>query len=118
MIEKLYIEGLNGRKTPLNLEFKPDLNLLTGKNGSSKTTILKMLWFLNSGKIVNLVKEVNFSYAEIQTSNIKLSVKRSQEDIVIDIGINDDKPITMSYANLREIELRRPKRIRETISEI
>ena len=46
MIKKLYVEGLNNRETPLDLKFHPDLNLLTGKNGSSKTTILKLIWFL------------------------------------------------------------------------
>jgi predicted ATP-binding protein involved in virulence len=118
MIKKLYIEGLNGRKKPLELEFKPDLNLLTGKNGSSKTTILKMLWFLNSGKIINLVKEINFSYTEILTSNIRLYVKRNPENNTVNIGINDEKPLPISYANLREIELRRSTRIREKFAEI
>ncbi|MBC6427211.1 MAG: ATP-binding protein [Ekhidna sp.] len=118
MINKLYVEGLNGRKKPLELVFEPDLNLLTGKNGSNKTTILKILWFLNSGKIINLVKEVNFIYSEILTSKIRLSVRKSPENNSINIGINDDKPIQISIANLREIELRRTVRIREKISEI
>jgi len=118
MIKKLYIEGLNGREKPLELEFKPDLNLLTGKNGSSKTTILKMLWFLNSGKIVNLVKEINFTYTEIITSNIRLYVRKNISNNTVSIGINDEKPIPISLANLRELELRRPTRIRERLSEI
>lgn len=118
MINKLYIEGLNGRKKPLELEFQPDLNLLTGKNGSSKTTILKMLWFLNSGKILNLVKEVNFLSTEIHTSNIKLSIKRNPENNTVAIGINENKPFSISYGNLREIELRRPSNIREKITKI
>jgi len=118
MINKLNIEGLNGRRRPLELEFQPDLNLLTGKNGSSKTTILKMLWFLNSGKILNLVKEVNFLNTEIHTSNIKLSIKRNPENNTVTIGIDDNKPFSISYGNLREIELRRPSNIREKISTI
>ena len=87
MINRLYVEGLNGRKKPLELTFKPDLNLLTGKNGSSKTTILKLIWFLNSGRILNLVKEINFTFAELNTSNFDINVKKNKENNTISIGI-------------------------------
>tara|TARA_R110002049_G_scaffold88383_1_gene223096 strand:+ start:275 stop:1345 length:1071 start_codon:yes stop_codon:yes gene_type:complete len=118
MINRLYVEGLNGRNKPLELKFKPDLNLLTGKNGSNKTTILKLIWFLNSGRMLNLVKEINFSFAELNTSNLDISVRKNEENNSISIGINKDKPITISTANLRELELRRPTRIHEKFTEI
>jgi len=118
MIQKLYVEGLNNREKPLELNFHPDLNLLTGKNGSSKTTILKLIWFLNAGRILNLIKEVNFTFAELTTSNNIVSVKRDIENNTVSISINKDKPFTISDLNLRELEFRRPTRIHEKITEI
>ena len=118
MIKKLLVEGLNDRKTPLELNFHPDLNLLTGKNGSSKTTILKLIWFLNSGRIVNLVKEINFRYAELTTSKSFISIKRDIENNAVTIGFDKEKPFTISDINLRELDLRRPTRINEKFLEI
>lgn len=36
MIQKLYVVGLNNREKPLDLNFYPDLNLLTGKMDLAK----------------------------------------------------------------------------------
>lgn len=119
MIKQLYVEGLNGRVKPLELTFNPDLNLLTGKNGSNKTTILKLIWFLNSGRILNLIREINFTSTELTTSNLSINVKKNQENNTINIKINEEKPITIDYTNnLREIILRRRGRIQEKFAEI
>ncbi len=118
MIKKLIVEGLNNRHIPLELTFHPDLNLLTGKNGSSKTTILKLIWFLNSGRIHNLIKEINFNYAELTTSNSFISIKRDIQNNTVTIGIDKEKPFTLSDLNIRELELRRPTRINEKFIEI
>ncbi|WCT12872.1 AAA family ATPase [Mucilaginibacter jinjuensis] len=118
MIKKLIVEGLNNRKEPLELIFHPDLNLLTGKNGSSKTTVLKLIWFLNSGRILNLIKEINFVAAELTTSNSLISIKRDIENNTVTIGLDKEKPFTLSDLNLRELELRRPTRINDRFLEI
>lgn len=60
MIKYLKVEGLNGNKMPLEFHFNDDLNLFTGLNGCGKTTILKILWFVNSGHFVHLVNEIVF----------------------------------------------------------
>jgi len=118
MIHKLYVEGLNERKVPLDLEFHPDLNLLTGKNGSSKTTLLKLIWFLNAGKIASLIKEINFSFVELTTEKQVLSIRREKSNDTFTVSINKGKPFTLSDRNLRELELRRSPRIHEKLSEI
>jgi len=118
MIKRLYVEGLNNRDKPLDLYFHPDLNLLTGTNGSSKTTILKLIWFLNGGRILNLIKEINFNYAELTINNNIISIKRDIENNNVTIGIDDQKPFTISDINLREIELRRTPRIHEKFIDI
>jgi len=37
-----------------------DLNILTGKNGAGKTTILKLLWYVVSGNIEHALEEIPF----------------------------------------------------------
>jgi len=118
MIQKLYVEKLNDREKPLDLSFHPDLNLFTGKNGSSKTTILKLIWFLNSGRFLNLIKEINFTYAELTTTLRTISVKRDFDNNTITITLNKEKPFTISYSGLRELEIRRSNRIHEKFLEI
>ncbi|MBY0426381.1 MAG: ATP-binding protein [Cytophagales bacterium] len=118
MIKKLVVEGLNNRSYPLELNFHEDLNLLTGKNGSSKTTILKLIWFLNSGRISNLIKEINFSTAELTTSQTTISIKRDLENNSVNIAIDKEKPFSISDLNLRELEVRRPTRIHEKLIDI
>jgi len=118
-IKRLYVEKLNNRELPLELFFNPDLNLLTGKNGSSKTTILKMIWYLNSGRFANLIREVNFKYAELETSNIKIEIRRDFQNDTVSIGLNGDKkPFTLKQLMLRELEYRRVDRVNEKIIEI
>ncbi|ACU07476.1 hypothetical protein FIC_01026 [Flavobacteriaceae bacterium 3519-10] len=116
MIRSLYVEELNGRKTPLNLQFNSDLNLLTGKNGSSKTTLLKLIWYLNSARINSLIKEVNFTRAIITTDNYKLDLTKDSESRYVNISINDEKSFTLSDQNLRELDYRRPIRINEKLN--
>ncbi len=118
MIEKLIVEGLNGRKKPLELSFHPDLNLLTGTNGSSKTTILKLIWFLNSGRVYNLIKEINFTHAELTTTNAVIAIRRDTDNNTVTISIDKDKPFTISDINLRDLEIRRTVRIHEKFSEL
>ena len=60
MIKYLQITGLNGSDRSLEFNFNNDLNLFTGLNGCGKTTILKLLWFVNSGKISDFIPEIDF----------------------------------------------------------
>jgi predicted ATPase len=62
MIKHLEIVGLWGREN-FTFAFHPDLNILTGRNGSGKTTILKLLWYLVSGHARQALAEVEFDRA-------------------------------------------------------
>lgn len=115
MIKRLKVKNLNS-KINLDLEFNPDLNLLTGKNGSSKTTLLKLIWYLNGGQLYNLVREVNFEFVELETTSEKISVKRDKEKNVIIVTIGDQTS-TVPEENIRELEMRHPK-YRRTLMEL
>lgn len=75
-IKTFEVVGLMGRETPLRLTFNPDLNIITGRNGSGKTSILKLLWYILSGNILLALKEVNFKKATLQTTDYECTVYR------------------------------------------
>lgn len=88
MIKFLKIEGLNGNKRPWEFYFNNDLNLFTGLNGCGKTTILKVLWFVNSGHFVHLLNEVDFLSLIFETDSYRVSIKKKEglAEIVWNIG--------------------------------
>ena len=81
MIQYLKVKGLNKR---LNGEFafNEDLNIFTGANGSGKTTLLKLLWYLISGHLEQILVEIPFRSIAIQTDLFALSMERVKPDQV------------------------------------
>jgi len=75
-IKTFEVIGLMGRDAPLRLEFNHDLNIITGRNGSGKTSVLKLLWYILSGNIFLALKEVNFKKATVQTTEYECTVYR------------------------------------------
>jgi len=61
MIKAFEVRGLNGEFN-LSFELNPDLNLLTGKNGVGKTTVLKLIYYIISGNVEKLLPEIPFDY--------------------------------------------------------
>lgn len=70
------VVGLLGRDKPLYINFNDDVNIITGKNGSGKTTALKLLWYILSGNILLALKEVKFKRATIATTEYECTVYR------------------------------------------
>ena len=81
MIKYLKVEGLNGNKEPLEFHFNDDLNLFTGLNGCGKTTILKILWYVNSGHIDILVQEILFKSLCVNTDKYIMSITREGDNL-------------------------------------
>lgn len=75
-IKSFEVIGLLGRDSPLRLDFHRDLNIVTGRNGSGKTSILKLLWYIMSGNILQALKEVNFKKATLETSDYSCAIYR------------------------------------------
>jgi predicted ATP-dependent endonuclease of OLD family len=75
-INTLVIKGLNNSEIPINLKFNDDINIITGRNGSGKTTILKLMWYCISGNIERAVNEIIFEEVNIQTSAYNLKVEK------------------------------------------
>jgi len=82
IIRHFKLSGLYQNKNlDFDLNFNEDINILTGKNGSGKTTMLKLIWYLISGNIERLIPDINFvedaifDEVEIETSTFSLKIK-------------------------------------------
>ncbi len=81
MIRYLKVKGLNKRLDD-EFKFNEDLNIFTGANGSCKTTLLKLIWYLISGHLVQILAEIPFRSIAIQTDLFALNMERVKPDQV------------------------------------
>lgn len=95
MIKQFTVRGLNGTLDH-DLVFKPDINILTGKNGSGKTTILKLLWYMASPNVERTVPEILFGSAVLRTDAFTLEILRksvqSREKVSLQYTPIEGKP--------------------------
>ncbi|WP_084545522.1 AAA family ATPase [Cupriavidus malaysiensis] len=76
-INYLTVNGLFGKPGVITYWFNPDLNILTGRNGAGKTTIIKLAWALISGNILLALREVNFKSCTVGTDEYTCTVIRT-----------------------------------------
>ena len=81
MIQYLKVKGLNKRLDG-EFEFNEDLNIFTGPNGSGKTTLLKLIWYLISGNLNQILAQIPFHSIAIQTDLFALGMERVESDRV------------------------------------
>lgn len=79
-IKSFKVTGLHGEDDIIDLNFNDDLNILTGRNGAGKTTILKLMWYLISGNCDKAIAEIKFNRAELVTDLYSLDVILDFED--------------------------------------
>ena len=88
MIKSLEVKGLNRRfdyELPTwadQKEFNPKLNIFTGQNGTGKTTLLKLIWYLISGNLERIFPDIPFQTVKIQTTPFELSINKVKPDQV------------------------------------
>lgn len=71
------VTGLFGNEKISFYEFNEDINIFTGKNGSGKTTIMKLAWFIMSGNILLALREVDFKICELKTSDYTCTITKT-----------------------------------------
>lgn len=74
-IKSFEVKGLN-KRVNFNFQFHDDLNILTGVNGSGKTTALKLAWYLVSGSTIRVRREIDFKYCRLVTDAFELQLER------------------------------------------
>ena len=61
------VKGILRKQNIIEMVFNDDLNIITGKNGAGKTTVLKLVWYITSGNISQAVSEIDFDWVEVIT---------------------------------------------------
>lgn len=90
----------------MNFEFKfnDDLNILTGKNGVGKTTVLRLIWYLISGHIDKIMPAIDFDELEIETNRFRLNLKVSRQSelsIIWNIG-NGEQTLSIAKSEVEK----------------
>ncbi len=107
MIKSLQVKNLfNQVGNDYNLDFHDDLNIITGRNGSGKTTILKLLWYSISGHFDILVKEIEFSKLKIITDKCSIEItKLKKPTYSLQIKYTDKKLAESANKNIQSYTL-------------
>ncbi|KAA5531655.1 AAA family ATPase [Paenimyroides baculatum] len=74
--------------------FNEDINILTGKNGCGKTTLMKLMWYLISFNFEKLYNEVDVEFAKITSfddSYYQVNFKKRDLEKTINIKIYNSK---------------------------
>ncbi len=104
MIKSLSVKGLNNR-VDADLEFNEDLNIITGKNGSGKTTVLKLLWYLISGNLERIIPEIPFQSVSIETDSFSLSIVKETSDEILVISQFSGKKESAVIENIEDVDI-------------
>ncbi|MBP6748763.1 MAG: ATP-binding protein [Xanthomonadaceae bacterium] len=100
-IKRFEVKGLN-KRVKFNFEFHDDLNILTGVNGSGKTTALKLAWYLISGSTVRVRREIEFKYCRLLTNAFDLQLERLPGGDIKYIFSLVDEPETFEQGNFSD----------------
>jgi predicted ATPase len=103
MIKEFHAKNIFN-KINCDLIFNSDINILTGMNGSGKTTILKIIWYILSGNIENIfLEKIFFQNLILITNKYKISLEsRNIEKNTFRIDLFDIKgKCLLSEDNIR-----------------
>jgi predicted ATP-dependent endonuclease of OLD family len=100
MLKTFEVIGLNGN-LDYYLDFHDDLNIITGRNGSGKTSLLKLMWYLFSGNIERAHPEICFESARLAGDQFSVSVDlrtgEKKDTVNITWQIQDDESQHYSF---------------------
>ena len=80
-LKKVTVINLNKKVSIHDYQFHDDINMITGMNGSGKTTFLKMVWYAISGNIERIISEISFDEFYIETSDYSINIKKNDSNI-------------------------------------
>jgi predicted ATPase len=86
-IKSIKIKNLQGRKD-INMKFNDDINIITGVNGAGKTTIIKLVWYLVSGNVERVHKEVDFDLIYLRTTKYDLKIENDSQRLKVSVKIS------------------------------
>lgn len=102
MIKSFEVKNLNDIITD-KFYFHHDINILTGKNGCGKTTILKLLWYMISGNYDKIFSEMTLSFAEVKFENgslvslTKVASDEAIDKVILKVGVKNNISFREEY---------------------
>lgn len=81
MIKELLVEKLHGHINA-QMIFNDDINIITGVNGSGKTSLLKIIWMIISGNMDRVILNMEFSHIKLITDNYYIEILKNQSNCV------------------------------------
>lgn len=105
-IKKIEIKNLYGNN--YEISFNEDLSILYGVNGSGKTTILNIIYYVMSGNIEGIL-QYEFEDISIKFSNKYIKISNFDGEIIIDNGDEkfsfSEKEILFSYKRNKNMHM-------------
>ncbi|USX38366.1 ATP-binding protein [Pseudomonas putida] len=84
------VSGLFGKQPVISLQFNDDMNILTGRNGAGKTSVMKLMWYIISGNLEYALSEINFSKATLVTDEYSCTVfKINRNTCKVELSTSD-----------------------------
>lgn len=91
-LKSVHVTGLFGKPKSVVYKFNSDLNILTGRNGSGKTTIMKLAWFIMSGNVLLALREIDFKVCTVVTDIYTCTVTRTApEHCKIELDLDGER---------------------------
>lgn len=113
-ISYLKIEGFRGIKNKLEIEFPPGFTIISGQNGSGKSTICDAIEFAISGHIKQSV--LRTERGETIQDYIWWRGENRAEDDYVEIGIEDEKGNTHKFIRSKDNKImENEKELRELL---
>ncbi|MBX3448915.1 MAG: AAA family ATPase [Planctomycetaceae bacterium] len=80
MIKSFEVTNLNKRNADFRHSFHSDINVVTGLNGSGKTSLLKLIWYALSGHLEQIPLEIPFDSFELVTDSFTVGMEQNQDE--------------------------------------
>ncbi len=94
VLRQITIRNYRGSETPLVIDLKRDANFLVGRNGTGKTSLINLIYWILAGRHASLFA-VDFTSAEIVFSHPD---KRYSPTLFVERRIDDDDdPVSVTY---------------------
>ena len=99
-ILRFEVHGLLGSEKIIRGAFNGDLAIVTGRNGSGKTSLLKLIWYVIGGNILQALREVEFRRFILETSEYTCAItKISRVTCKIDLTVDGE---TTTYEDFQD----------------
>lgn len=99
MIEEIELRKLNKKLSGV-VRFHKDLNVVTGRNGSGKTTLLKLIWYIISGNIERISREISVEYVRLKTHKYEIEIEFENNELA-KISYTDAETAEKETENLK-----------------